>query len=488
MAAIEVDLKGLAKLIERKGVEWIALELVQNAWDTATGEVNIDLHAVPGKSEVILVVKDEDPDGFKDLSHAWTLFAESLKKDDPTQRGRFNMGEKLVLAYALAHGGEVTIKTTKGTVIFDKNGRRKKRSGTDVGSQITVRCRMTRAQKESTIQQLNTLIAPVPTFLNGSKLTQKEPIAFVDVSLPTEIADEEGVLRRRTRKTTVGVYEVSEGREAMVYEMGIPVVATGDKWHYDVLQKVPLNMERDNVPAGFLKTLRVAILNHMHEAIDKSDATSTWVAEATGDKRCNEDATETTLTHRFGSKRVAFDPKDPEANKIAMSKGFTVVHGGSLSKGQWSNARDVGTTLPAGRVTPSPKPYDPNGKPERVIDPVDYTAGMVRVVKWAQYVHEQTLGGALNVRIVKEPSAPWAANYGRGSLALNSSKLGSAWFSGERVEDQQSVNDLLIHEFAHYYSLDHFSHKFLDGATRLGASLASLMYHRGAENKGLWVE
>ena len=27
----------------------------------------------------------------------------------------------------------------------------------------------------------------------------------------------------------------------MLYELGIPVVETGDKWHYSVRQKVPLN-------------------------------------------------------------------------------------------------------------------------------------------------------------------------------------------------------------------------------------------------------
>jgi hypothetical protein len=30
--------------------------------------------------------------------------------------------------------------------------------------------------------------------------------------------------------------------------MGIPVVETGDRWHVDVAQKVPLNFDRDNLP------------------------------------------------------------------------------------------------------------------------------------------------------------------------------------------------------------------------------------------------
>jgi hypothetical protein len=38
------------------------------------------------------------PGRVRDLSHAFTLFAESVKKGDAEKRGRFNLGEKLVLA------------------------------------------------------------------------------------------------------------------------------------------------------------------------------------------------------------------------------------------------------------------------------------------------------------------------------------------------------------------------------------------------------
>jgi len=67
-------------------------------------------------------------------------------------------------------------------------------------------------------------------------------VAFFNEVLPTVVADEEGVLRKTSRKTLVRVYEPAEGEAAMLYEMGIPVVETGDRFHVDVQQKVPLNM------------------------------------------------------------------------------------------------------------------------------------------------------------------------------------------------------------------------------------------------------
>lgn len=486
MSAIEVDLKGLAKLLERRGIEWIALELIQNAWDTATEEVRISLESVPGHAKAILIVEDDDPEGFIDLSHAWTLFAESLKKDNPLQRGRFNMGEKLVLAYCLATNGEVTIKTTKGTVHFDKDGRKLSKDCRASGSEIRCEMKMTRAQLESTIQAIESMIPPVQTMLNGIELPRREPVAFVDVSLPTEIADEEGVLRRTVRKTTVGVYELWGEETASVFEMGLPVVETGDKWHYDVQQKVPLNMERDNVPPSFLKSLRVAVLNHMHSEIEKEDSTTQWVQQASSDKRCSEEATEVVVTHKFGERRVAYDPSDPEANKIAMGQGYTVVPGGSLSKGQWENSKKFEAMLPAGRVTPSPEVYSPDGEQEDVIPEDEYTHEMKRIVSWSKYVGNKLMGKTISIRIVREGKVPWCANYGNGSLCLNYPKLGKSWFANGTIDGQKSVNEILIHEFAHQYSSDHFSHKFLAAMCSLGAKLGSLMYERGIENKDIW--
>jgi hypothetical protein len=75
-------------------------------------------------------------------------------------------------------------------------------------------------------------------------------------TLPTEVADPDGLLRRVNRATTVGLYPVLPGETPLLCEMGIPVVETGDRWHYDIGQKVPLTLDRENVPPGFLRQVR----------------------------------------------------------------------------------------------------------------------------------------------------------------------------------------------------------------------------------------
>lgn len=102
-----VDETGLGRLIG---------ELVQNALDeVGVTTIAITLAQVPSRPLTDLTVEDDSPKGFKDLSHAYTLFAHSYKRDNPEQRGQYNFGEKLVLA--VCEGA--SIATTTGTVVFD---------------------------------------------------------------------------------------------------------------------------------------------------------------------------------------------------------------------------------------------------------------------------------------------------------------------------------------------------------------------------------
>src|SRR5271166_5190602 len=52
----------------------------------------------PGVRHALLRVEDDDPEGFSSLTDSFTLFADSSKKGNVQQRGRFNLGEKLVIA------------------------------------------------------------------------------------------------------------------------------------------------------------------------------------------------------------------------------------------------------------------------------------------------------------------------------------------------------------------------------------------------------
>ena len=92
----DVDKAGLAKLMAGRPKAFIVFELLQNAWDQNITEVDVTIESVPGTRNAQIAVIDDAPDGFADLRDAYTLFAESRKKANAEQRGRFNLGEKLV--------------------------------------------------------------------------------------------------------------------------------------------------------------------------------------------------------------------------------------------------------------------------------------------------------------------------------------------------------------------------------------------------------
>ena len=152
---LEVDKIGLSKILERRGKSFVVYELIQNAWDQNVTAVEVSFDLVEGKHAARLVVVDDDPKGFEDLTHAFTLFAESRKKGDPAKRGRFNIGEKLVLACC----EEAEVVTTCGGVKFARNGERKVlRRKIEKGSVFSALVRMTKSQFADVCRSMDRLI------------------------------------------------------------------------------------------------------------------------------------------------------------------------------------------------------------------------------------------------------------------------------------------------------------------------------------------
>lgn len=469
-----VDKSGLAKLLEKKGKAFAIFELIQNAWDTDATRVSVQIDPIPGRPYVTIRVEDDHPDGFATLTHAFTLFAESNKKTDPSKRGRFNLGEKLVLALC----DHAYIRSTRGSVEFDATGRHEKvRERTERGSVFVGTLRMTRDELADVDRAVRTLLPPpgIVTVFNDMVLTERPVVKDFEATLPTEIADQEGYLRRTQRICRVTVHDVLDGEVPTLYEMGIPVVALsgGERWHVNVGQKIPLNVDRDNVTPAYLQTVRVLLANEVRDLLGQADAGQVWVNAATEDERIAPAVVETVLTARFGEKRAVFDPSDQEANKALMNDGYTIIPGGALSRAQWSNVRAGGFAVPSGKIRPTGIQYSGEGKPETVIDPERYTPGQRGLVEYARDLAWKLIGRDVEVRIVSDITRPFAAWYGERRLTLNLGRLGKAWFE-EGVG--RSQNELLVHELAHDKVSDHLTRDFSDEVGRLGCKLADLVY------------
>ena len=472
----DVSRAGLGKQAEEHGKGRLIGELVQNALDEpGVTQVAVTLALVPGRPLADLTVEDDAPEGFRDLSHAYTLFADSYKRANPEQRGQFNLGEKMVLAVC----EQASISTTKGTVVFDPaEGRiEKPRQKRDRGSVFQGRIRLTREEYPAVCDYLRSLLLPdsVAVTFNGDRLLPRKPLRSFEASLETLVADDQGVMRPRVRKTQVAIFEALPGEVPGLYEMGLPVVETGDRWHVSVGQKVPLNRDRDNVKPAYLQAVRVAVLNAAYGLLtSEEEATAAWCKLAGADQRCSDEAIKHLVRLRFGEKVAAPDPSDTEAMKRFQSQGGTIVVG--LSKGEWANVRRSGAVLPAGRICPSPKPYsdNPDADPVNVIPEEKWAEGVKNIAAYAVFLARELMSVSLTVSVVHTTNN-FAACYGAGRLDFNLLRLGHRWFEQGASED---VDRLLIHEFGHQFSSDHLSEEYHESLCRLGAGLKKLALER----------
>lgn len=483
----EIDREGLAALMARKGPSWVLFELLQNAWDEpGVTEVKLSIEPLAGSPCARIVVEDDAPEGFVNLTHAWTLFASTRKRANPEQRGRFNLGEKLVLAVCR----RAKIETTTGSISFDKTGRHKSHAKRASGSRVEVEVRMPRSEVQEAITALNRMIPPrgIATLIEDSifssrLLTRPEMLTEVEASMATEIAAEDGSMRPTQRKTRIEVYEPVDGPgEGWILEMGIPVVRTGDRFTANVMQKVPLNMERDNVTPAYLKRVRALLANVTTDLLEPAESSESWVREAASSSDITVEAFNKLVDLRYGEKRVMADPSDPEATKRAIAAGYQPVYGIQLTAGERANlqrARAEGPDpiRPAGQTkfkTHRPLDGGPGARVANYIAESRWTVGAFRAKAIVNDLAYHALNQKVNVAIISEMGEGFGACYGGRTLTFNVARLGWAWFDGNETKDFVRILQLIIHELAHEKVSDHLSDNFHKECCRIGAVSATL--------------
>jgi len=471
---LKVDTKGFSKLLSENGIDWIPRELLQNAWDQNVTEVRMTIESV-GHGRGKIVITDDDPDGFADLSHSFTLFAESGKKVDPTLRGRFNMGEKQVIAYCVETGGEVEILTTSGGYHFSKaKGRTKLRRTTNKGSQITCTFRASKQVITGMVESIDGFLPPhdFPTFVNGTELTVQKPYAKVTESLPTVIANDEGELTHSARKALVELHRAESGDTSMIYEMGIPIVENPTPYHVNVHQKVPLNYKRDSVTPAYLRKILTIVGNLSASDLTPEEVKESWVNKAM--ETTNPTATQTLFVAKHGKDAVKHNPSEPESSAAATAAGMKVVYGGNHTKAAWGNI-DASVNVPTATDLFPEATVKYGDGPNVNIPKEKWTPNMATLAQYASWLHEKVHGSPITVKWHNDPRGHQAV-YGSG-LAFNKRSLGKRWIDAavETRAGFQQYLDICIHEFAHKYGDSHYSDAFYQGCTKVGAKVAMIL-------------
>ena len=459
----EVDRDGLRQLMEGRDKSFVIRELVQNAWDEP-GVTRCDVALEPLKDGLArLVVEDDAPEGFSDLSHAYTLYAHTRKRSSAEKRGRFNLGEKEVLALCKS----ARIVTTKGTVEFLADGKRRQtKTRREGGSVFEAVLPMTREEIEACARAVRMFLPPggIRTTFNRREVPHRAPLAAVEAQLATEFSDKEGRYRATSRKTGILIHEPLPGERASIYEMGLPIMETGDRWHCDIQQRVPLASGRDNVRPAFLQDVRAEVANALASRLTEQDAGSAWLRDAAADERIKPETLNVIAGLRWGEKRAVAFPGDSESRDKALAAGFHLVTPREMSAAEWEQMRKAGCVLPVSAIFPDSKAA------EEVIPEERWTKAQKKVARLTQRIARLTLSLGITVKMFNS-DGPTAADYASETkvLRFNAARLGKGWFSGP----MEPIIQVIIHELGHEYG-GHITEAYYDGLARLGAKLALL--------------
>lgn len=469
MGWFEIDKGGLKQLMDGRDRSFIFRELAQNAFDEpGVTFCKLGMEAVEGRALVAITAEDDAPEGFYDITHAYTMFGNTRKRQDPSKRGRFNFGEKQVLSLAKS----ACIKTTTGTVVFEEDGtRRTTREKTSRGSIFMAVIPMTRADLDECHSTIRKFLPPKGTklFVNTIEVLYRDPLRTVESTLVTEFENGEGQWRRTRRKTVIEIHLPKPGEKPMIYEMGLPVVELdgGDKYHYNIMQRVPLNADRDNVSPAFLRDVRAEVMNAVSDLLSKEEAAEAWTRDATESDRLSAEAFNEVIKKRHGDKVVAFSPSDPEANAAAVANGYVVLSGGSMSQKEWSRAKSFGSVPSSASTFPTRKPEFSADGEDSTVPTDEWTAGMRSVVEFIEDLGRELLGGIV-VRIVRDRYNRFGGWYGSRTLTINLQVVGHRFFD-EFPDNMERVVDFAIHEMGHEGAPNHLSEDYYRSLTSLGA-------------------
>src|SRR6185437_1275228 len=277
-------------------------------------------------------------------------------------------------------------------------------------------------------QQLRHILVPQPISLtlNGEAVPSRQPIRTAEATLPTEFSDASGDLRKTERKTRIDIYPVADGEVASIFELGIPVVETGDVFHYDVRQRIPLPINRNNVHPSYLRRLRGAVLDVTADLLTAEQAANKGVTD--GIASAKPQTRVAVMTARFGEKRYVTD-FNREAGGELFAEGHTPVPPNAFDAETWKAIKEAGAIQSANQLRP--RHYvDSIPLPQEHI-----TTAMQKFRQFAELVCQLTLGKSIaHWHWSDNPKASNAASCGPEGesgihLAFNVGVLGPEWFT-----------------------------------------------------------
>jgi len=467
---LDVNLDGFKELQAGRPKWSFIREMISNSLDEKAKNCTVDIRR--SENDHIITIIDDGP-GFRNLADAYTLYGSTPKRQDPTVRGRFNLGEKEFAAIAKS----LRITTTTGTIEFTEDRERihddtRKYNGTEIEARVD----WTDDEIEEVVGMVKIFQPPqdsaiwinTESFDKPAKIERSELIGKTNEYLQTVILDG-FIMELTTRFTDVMVYKLKRNQtDGWLYELGIPIAEIECPYNVDVQQKVPLTPNRTSVPTQYLEHIYATVLNVVHKDLDESDVSASWVHEAFGSHWVKKSSAESVFELKYPQGAV-LETDDTQANERAKHAGKQVLRKSEIS----ADERDV--FINNDILVPTTVDFGSEAKTSEEIPKKNWTESMLAFEKLTTW-----LGCELQDRYI--------------NLYFFNDILVSDIASITNIDDIMYVNlarfnlspglkmgetevSLILHELAHNKGTQH-DDVYVSELERLGGRLSMLVVHK----------
>ncbi len=502
--AISTD--GFAAQNEARDPAHLSKEIIQNALDAVQGleEGCIDLWIVAGPDGTQFTCTDNGP-GLEDIEKIRTMFYTS-KTDSHLMRGRFGRGFKEMLCPAIR--AEV-VSRSKRIAFTREDGKRIVRVADEPGHGEGTVAFFLMPWPERVVDALteyfSRFLLPdnVVMTVNDTEVGHAEPSHIIEASLTTETFDG-GKWRKPSKNTCVELYPVRDGDTPFIYEMGIPVcpIEWSVDYHANVLQRVPMNPNRDAVMSGYLTKVHRACLPVLLDELDPEQVQSEWVG--TAGEGMDDDLQKKIIGKAFGETAVRAVPVmgKRDANDEAEESGHDIVRTNHLPRGfREMTRRHMPTATEAvdadyqrkveaaaGSVVDIQKPrhdvqaelIESNGGAEHVQRVCDYALFICDRI--LGYVADNPFDNPVTVEVALLRPANASATWSAGNVLTLGLDEPFLW-RGRCIN--ATTSKLLIHEAAHAFAMHH-GRNFKDWVEKLGGIAMMVAYENHDEVVARW--
>ena len=401
------------------------------------------------------------------------------KRLEPTQRGRFNIGEKDVISVAI----EAEVETVGHTVTFPRLGPRVKTSNSrQNGTVVSVLMPWNEEQSKELVAMLQRFRPQVNCrlFVNDLQVPPRPAKVIRSATLPTVVQQAlNQPLRTSDRRIEIHLVDPPDTNgERWLYEMGIPVQVISCPWDIDVMQKIPMGQQRNTVSESYLNRIYAEVLNAGYKTLDSEEFGSEWVKRAFElHPQLEREAVEATKKGRYGRDKAVFTTLDQDANMRVSEAGYGGINPDGLSKKEKEAFQKSGVKH-SNEIFPTP----PLPRSDYAAEP---DTNQARFADWVVEIASHC-GLKATVRYFNEPHNRSLADCNVSTttpiLRFNEARLGEKFFQPPYGSVEHW--NLLLHEFGHAVAdqpeIPH-GEAWGEGVSKAGALIAANLLQDKAE-------